>query len=344
MIRRLAIVIPLGLLVGATAVWAQSRFSDVPDTYPYSVEIDYAAERGWFVGYPDGTFRPDQTLTAIQAATVFGRVFPDGVTRSEFARFLYVVDQTPPPTATTATTVWSGLPTAPTNPTMSVTIPNEELPQRRKLWIWWDDLDEMYSNITEFLADKTPERVQHWHVQVRRDGTIVADDPDFPLITAHAPYVVVGWVALGDGSYDIPGGVYQFRVAAVNGIGRGAWSVWSDAVEVPDPPPFTPPVASPFTITELDYLDALAVAGFNSWFEAEPVTRVSAEGIDRDGAGRTDIGWDNLDRLATYTTAILLGENMCDTESWLRFVSTGNQFMNRDERERFATVARAYLC
>ena len=47
-----------------------------------------ATDRGWFVGFDDGTFRPDDPLTEEHAAIVFARVFPEGITRAEFAAFL----------------------------------------------------------------------------------------------------------------------------------------------------------------------------------------------------------------------------------------------------------------
>lgn len=93
----------VGLL--ATGAWAQTRFPDVPADHEHAAAIEYAAEKGWFAGYDDGTFRPDRTLSANQATTVFGRAFPDGVTRAEFANILYIADGNLPaaPTTTSAT-------------------------------------------------------------------------------------------------------------------------------------------------------------------------------------------------------------------------------------------------
>ena len=50
--------------------------------------VAYAAARGWFVGYPDGTFRPYRVISAGQVAAVVGRAFADGVSRAEMAAFL----------------------------------------------------------------------------------------------------------------------------------------------------------------------------------------------------------------------------------------------------------------
>ena len=65
-------------------------FSDIPTPGMHeSVErsIAHAAERGWFLGYSDGTFRPDRMISSEQAEAVAGRVFPDGVSRAEMAAF-----------------------------------------------------------------------------------------------------------------------------------------------------------------------------------------------------------------------------------------------------------------
>lgn len=101
----------VGLFVVATALvaggvaWAQTRFPDVPDDHEHATAIEYAAEKGWFAGYEDGTFKPNRKLTSNQATTVFGRAFPDGVTRAEFANILYIADgNLPAAPSTTSTT------------------------------------------------------------------------------------------------------------------------------------------------------------------------------------------------------------------------------------------------
>ena len=50
--------------------------------------VAYAAARGWFRGYPDGTFRPDRVITDRQTETVLGRAFPQGLSRAEGAAFV----------------------------------------------------------------------------------------------------------------------------------------------------------------------------------------------------------------------------------------------------------------
>jgi len=63
-------------------------FDDVAESHPQSGDIAYAVEQGWFRGYPDGTFRPDRTITPNQIAMVASRAFPDGSTRADLATFM----------------------------------------------------------------------------------------------------------------------------------------------------------------------------------------------------------------------------------------------------------------
>ena len=79
------------LLAGALAVpaWAAvTRFPDVPADHPHARDIKLVAGRGWFRGYPDGSFHPDRTITPEQAAEVIRRAFGDDMTRGEFASLL----------------------------------------------------------------------------------------------------------------------------------------------------------------------------------------------------------------------------------------------------------------
>ena len=103
--RTFGIVLVL-LAVSATAVWAVAGFSDVPEDHPQAEDIQYAVDQGWFQGYPDGSFKPDRTLSTQQAVTVFGRAFPDGVSRADLATILRAgeVALNAPTTTTTATT------------------------------------------------------------------------------------------------------------------------------------------------------------------------------------------------------------------------------------------------
>ena len=65
-----------------------TSFSDVTKDHRMYNGIRVAEIEGWFAGYPDGTLKPDQTITANQIAAVVGRLFPDGATRAEVANFL----------------------------------------------------------------------------------------------------------------------------------------------------------------------------------------------------------------------------------------------------------------
>ncbi len=99
-----------GLLIALTA------FPDVPDDHPHRAAIEWSQQVGAFQGYEDGTFKPDLTITAEQATTVFGRVYPNGVTRAEFAALLYAGRDLLSGDSTTTTTT-----TTPTTTTLPVT-------------------------------------------------------------------------------------------------------------------------------------------------------------------------------------------------------------------------------
>ena len=52
---------------------ARHNFSDVSGHWA-ETSIASAVQRGWIVGYPDGTFRPDQPITRVEAMTLINRV------------------------------------------------------------------------------------------------------------------------------------------------------------------------------------------------------------------------------------------------------------------------------
>ena len=91
------------VLVGGV-VWAQSQFEDVPPDHDHAEAIEYVAARGWFVGYADGTFGPDRTITPEQAVRVLERAFPNGLTRGRFAEVLYIADDGNTPATTSPPT------------------------------------------------------------------------------------------------------------------------------------------------------------------------------------------------------------------------------------------------
>lgn len=47
-----------------------AEFTDVPDTHTHAEGIKWASEQGLIEGYPDRTFRPDQSVTRGQIATI----------------------------------------------------------------------------------------------------------------------------------------------------------------------------------------------------------------------------------------------------------------------------------
>lgn len=82
-----ALVFGMGVGAAAVAVAQRAAFSDVPAGHDRAVQIAAAAERGYFAGYGDGTFKPDREITSGQLATVVGRIYPDGITRADAAAF-----------------------------------------------------------------------------------------------------------------------------------------------------------------------------------------------------------------------------------------------------------------
>ena len=68
----LAVVV--GVAAAGAALASHGRFSDLPPYHRHVAEIAEAHHLGLFEGYPDGTFRPDQTLTNSQAETVLRRM------------------------------------------------------------------------------------------------------------------------------------------------------------------------------------------------------------------------------------------------------------------------------
>ena len=116
--RNTAWIAAVIMALGAGMVLGQNTFDDVPDSDPRIEDIQYAAAQGWFQGYPDGSFRPDQEISEGQLAKVIRRARP-GMTRGDAAVFIRAgIDQlqTVAPTtttstpATTTTTVQTGEP------------------------------------------------------------------------------------------------------------------------------------------------------------------------------------------------------------------------------------------
>lgn len=53
---------------------AAASFSDVPSDHWAAAQIGKATALGWLSGYPDGTFRPDSSLTRAEACAIINRV------------------------------------------------------------------------------------------------------------------------------------------------------------------------------------------------------------------------------------------------------------------------------
>ena len=82
-----AIAAIAALAAGATA-FAQSAYRDVPDGHPRASDIDVATALGAFQGGTDGSFNPDGRITTRQMERVLSRLYPEGITRAEFASFV----------------------------------------------------------------------------------------------------------------------------------------------------------------------------------------------------------------------------------------------------------------
>jgi len=77
-----AVVALLAASLGAgTAVWAAHQFSDVDDTHPFHDEIAQLVDSCVAGGFPDGTFRPSNTVTRQAIAAFLAR----GLSRVEVA-------------------------------------------------------------------------------------------------------------------------------------------------------------------------------------------------------------------------------------------------------------------
>ena len=80
-----AVLTLIGVL--AAPAWA-SLFWDVPSGHLRADDISYVSEQGWFRGYEDRSFRPDEQITPEQMLKTIVRMTPSGMTRAEFASFL----------------------------------------------------------------------------------------------------------------------------------------------------------------------------------------------------------------------------------------------------------------
>ena len=72
-ISRAECVVLLSRLIEVPA--GSSTFSDVPETHWASSAISAGTSAGWLAGYPDGTFRPDQNITRLEAVKMIITAF-----------------------------------------------------------------------------------------------------------------------------------------------------------------------------------------------------------------------------------------------------------------------------
>lgn len=76
-ITRAEFITILSRFIGSSDVTVS--FSDVPSTHWAYDCIATAVNEGWIEGYPDGTFKPDQYITRVEAITIINRVLNRGV-------------------------------------------------------------------------------------------------------------------------------------------------------------------------------------------------------------------------------------------------------------------------
>ena len=212
-------------------------FSDVDETHPQYSDIAYAAARGWFQGYPDGTFQPDRPITPAQTARIIQRAQPN-LTRSAAAVFLragihalqqsniQVTDttQAPPPEPTTTTTPETT--TTTTAPFTLVTRP--PAPPRVSHPTWDNRLPSTWDGI------KATECYNTFQTRVLTDPT--SWDYWWGLAGAHFALTEESWViaeALKNPTYEATG-VHERAALAnlglttaqdIRGIGEGAVDV-----------------------------------------------------------------------------------------------------------------------
>ena len=72
-ISRAECVVLLSRLIEVPA--GSSTFSDVPETHWASSAISAGTSASWLSGYPDGTFRPDQNITRLEAVKMINTAF-----------------------------------------------------------------------------------------------------------------------------------------------------------------------------------------------------------------------------------------------------------------------------
>ena len=129
---RITVTVILATALALPVIAQATRFPDVPATHLRQADIAAVADQGWFIGKTDGTYDPEGNITPGQMARVIGRMFPNGMTRAEFASLLLVTNQwsqngKPTFTGTPTTTTTRPAPTTTTTrptPTTTTTRPS----------------------------------------------------------------------------------------------------------------------------------------------------------------------------------------------------------------------------
>ncbi len=74
-----------GIDLEEITVSGRSKFSDVPTGEWFEKAVIEATNRGWISGFPDGTFRPAQSLNRAELSALIARVFElEGFDNPEF--------------------------------------------------------------------------------------------------------------------------------------------------------------------------------------------------------------------------------------------------------------------
>ena len=81
------------LVLISVPVVAQIQFSDVESDNPHWDDIVAVARERWFLGYADGSYKPDKNISPSEMAKVLSRAFDEGITRAEFASFMVAGNQ-----------------------------------------------------------------------------------------------------------------------------------------------------------------------------------------------------------------------------------------------------------
>lgn len=71
----LAFIVGVMLALGGAAIASHQTFADVPDSHVHAPGVHWVANRG-VMGFPDGTFQPNRSVTRGQVASMLQRTAP----------------------------------------------------------------------------------------------------------------------------------------------------------------------------------------------------------------------------------------------------------------------------